>query len=429
MHAVRVSNGKVLYGNNANVKRNPASNIKLFTAAAALRELRPWHRFTTTLKGEKDGSHVANLVVVGGGDPTLGQMELLKIASRLKRLGVKSIGKISIDAFLFWTIASCRHRLSNNQARPPHFGRPSQPSRLKELRTRSKSSRLQYWVPRRPSSSTFRAILRSKTKPPPTMRITPISKSPNAPLGKHRMVMRVEGILPIDDPPVTFPQRVLNPLAHAAYALSAALRTVGIKGKQLRRRVEPPAQALPLLVEHRSDSLDDILKRLGKRSDNFTAEMLLKAMGKQEGIPASSAAALNVVRQQMKSIGVPVEQITLVNGSGLFNGNASTPRAFTTLLRRMALDPEVGPDFVAHLSISRGDGTLKRRKRLPRIRRPRKNRNSRRGCLVVRLHSKKAAFELDRVQHFAQRREGSHRKSKKARRPNSQRALTPIKKH
>jgi serine-type D-Ala-D-Ala carboxypeptidase/endopeptidase (penicillin-binding protein 4) len=64
--------GDVLYDHGGSENRVPASNMKLFTAAAALRSLGPDHRFSTRAVA---GSTANEVVLTGGGDVLLGPGE------------------------------------------------------------------------------------------------------------------------------------------------------------------------------------------------------------------------------------------------------------------------------------------------------------------------------------------------------------------
>ncbi len=78
MVAIKVASletGKVLFEQNANKLLSPASNMKLYTVAAALDRLTPDYRFKTSVysqeKPESDGTLKGDLIIYGGGDPSL----------------------------------------------------------------------------------------------------------------------------------------------------------------------------------------------------------------------------------------------------------------------------------------------------------------------------------------------------------------------
>jgi D-alanyl-D-alanine carboxypeptidase/D-alanyl-D-alanine-endopeptidase (penicillin-binding protein 4) len=81
---------------------DPASNAKLFTAAAALSLLHGNYRFETGLYGEQSGSTVNRLVIRGHGDPSLVTKDLWDMVQDLKALGVRRVeGDIFVDQRFF----------------------------------------------------------------------------------------------------------------------------------------------------------------------------------------------------------------------------------------------------------------------------------------------------------------------------------------
>ena len=69
-----LDDGSVVFAQNPDELLNPASNVKLFTAAAALARLGPEYRFETEFltdaESARQGRQVKTLYVRGKGDPT-----------------------------------------------------------------------------------------------------------------------------------------------------------------------------------------------------------------------------------------------------------------------------------------------------------------------------------------------------------------------
>jgi D-alanyl-D-alanine carboxypeptidase/D-alanyl-D-alanine-endopeptidase (penicillin-binding protein 4) len=108
----------------------------------------------------------------------------------------------------------------------------------------------------------------------------------------------------------------------------------------------------------------ELLSALGKESDNFYAEMLLKAIGaKAKGRPASSSAGAEAVRRALDEMGVADASVVVKNGSGLFDSDRMSAAMTTRLLRAMHRDPSGGPEYVAQLAVGGVDGTLRHRLR------------------------------------------------------------------
>ena len=106
----------VIYENNPNISLVPASVLKLMTTATALELLGGGMSFKTTLQysGNISDGHIlqGNIIIKGGGDPTLGRGEASNIVARwgnaIKKLGIDSIaGKIIGDASLYEDELAC----------------------------------------------------------------------------------------------------------------------------------------------------------------------------------------------------------------------------------------------------------------------------------------------------------------------------------
>lgn len=78
----------------------------------------------------------------------------------------------------------------------------------------------------------------------------------------------------------------------------------------------PPANSQPL-VQHDSKPLGELLKLMNMYSNNMMAQMLADAVG----------GAQVVAQKAAKAVGVPQEEIQLINGSGLGVENRISPRA------------------------------------------------------------------------------------------------------
>ena len=92
--AQMVDTGQVLASYNPDKIINPASNVKLITAAAALRILKPEYRYRTRYYAWGpiiDGVLKGHLVVKGFGDPTVVTERLKKVASGLANMGIKKL--------------------------------------------------------------------------------------------------------------------------------------------------------------------------------------------------------------------------------------------------------------------------------------------------------------------------------------------------
>lgn len=109
-----------------------------------------------------------------------------------------------------------------------------------------------------------------------------------------------------------------------------------------------------------TSSLRQSITVANKRSQGFYAEQILKTMGaiiKNEG---SFSGGLDVIRDFLTKIGIQENQYHLDDGSGLSKKNKATPDTMTTLLKYMYSHKNAGI-FVKSLPVSGTDGTLQNR--------------------------------------------------------------------
>ena len=182
------------------------------------------------------------------------------------------------------------------------------------------------------------------------------------------LAVRVDGAIPKQVRTLYYRRRVPDPKTYAALLLVRALKKAGVGGA-LAVEYGPVTERQPILVDMPSSQLSSLLYPLGKWSDNFTAEMLLKILGAQLERPGTSANGTVVVREELMKMGVDTEGLVMVNGSGLFDGNQIAPRHVTETLVAVYRDPAIRAEYVAHLAVAGSDGTLQTRlKDLPRPR-------------------------------------------------------------
>jgi serine-type D-Ala-D-Ala carboxypeptidase/endopeptidase (penicillin-binding protein 4) len=152
-----------------------------------------------------------------------------------------------------------------------------------------------------------------------------------------------------------------NPAVAGALLFRNALRRVGISvgGAGTGRG---RADDMPLATVE-SAPLSEILQWMGRVSDNFTAEILLKQLGTFGGGVGTSARGAAVVRSALAQAGVPLAGVRVADGSGLSSLDRLTTKALAGLLRVVWDDPEIRRFFVASLPVAGISGTLAHRMR------------------------------------------------------------------
>jgi D-alanyl-D-alanine carboxypeptidase/D-alanyl-D-alanine-endopeptidase (penicillin-binding protein 4) len=140
----------------------------------------------------------------------------------------------------------------------------------------------------------------------------------------------------------------------AATALAGELRAIGVDVSKRGRAGTTPDGALALAgVE--SEPLATLLKYQNVPSDNYIAEMLLKATGMTEETAGTTARGAAVVEDTAASLFDLTPRV--VDGSGLSRGNATSPREVVDLLAGKFTDGV----FVDSLAVAGVSGTLESR--------------------------------------------------------------------
>jgi D-alanyl-D-alanine carboxypeptidase/D-alanyl-D-alanine-endopeptidase (penicillin-binding protein 4) len=107
-----------------------------------------------------------------------------------------------------------------------------------------------------------------------------------------------------------------------------------------------------------SPPLAQIIEFMDHWSDNFTAEMLLKAIGYTVLGRGTTAAGADVTRRDLAAAGVPLAGVRIVDGSGLSRLDRVTARELTTLLVKIWDDPALRRVVLAALPVAGESGTL-----------------------------------------------------------------------
>jgi serine-type D-Ala-D-Ala carboxypeptidase/endopeptidase (penicillin-binding protein 4) len=343
-----LSSGETLYARNAERNFVPASALKMVTGAAALELLGPEHRFRTeilTSAPVRDGVLRGDLVVRGGGDPTLSgrfhetPRALFRAwADSLRSQGIRRVSGAVVG-------------LDGVFADPP-FGRgwmwddldAPYAAEIGGLVFNEGATLLRVHPSRRaggpaiisaePASGYVRIVNRVITGEAGDSAWLQVTREPAGP------GMIVTGRIPPD----TFLTRavaVREPARYFATVLRETLREAGIpvdgpifvEGD--RTIGEMDAGALRPLFVHRSPPLAEILPAMMHPSQNLMAEMLLRSLGSEVAGSGTAVAGAGAVQRFLAMRGVrPAGRIA--DGSGLSTYNLISPRTVAELLETMA---------------------------------------------------------------------------------------------
>lgn len=292
---VDVASGKLLYGAGAGQALTPASTTKIATAVAALSAMGGEHRFTTRAVLEPD---TKELVLVGGGDPTL-------------------------------------------TARADVGGRAS----LRTLATSAAAALKKRGL--------TRVTLSYDTTLYAGSQLHPIGVNPN--LAPVTALSADEGRTDASDSGPT--ARVSDPASDATAAFARFLTAAGV-----RTTAPGPSKATTRaqsLATVSSPPLSTLVERMLTNSDNDIAEALARQTAVATGVRADFAGAGKAVMAQLKKLGLPVAGARFKDGSGLDRQDRLTANLLTALLVK-AGDPR-RPDLrpvLTGLPVAGFTGTL-----------------------------------------------------------------------
>jgi D-alanyl-D-alanine carboxypeptidase/D-alanyl-D-alanine-endopeptidase (penicillin-binding protein 4) len=376
---VSLDSGATLYRRNAESLFLPASNTKLFTAALALQTLGADARFQTTLYAtaapRSDGTLAGDLILDGGGDPSLGDPEASpdwadRFAAQLAARGVRRVrGDLIADDTYFagppfgggWEALDLQ---TGYGAQAGALGAQDNEVHVKVARQGAHCCTVTVDPPdsgMRVSNLTGDAVPLSLYRPP----------------GSD--VLYATGSLRTNVPRGTFTLSAPDGALFAANLLRDALARRGIALDGRVRVVHWP-QTDEALAGHPTEigsidspPLSQLLTHTLKHSDNRYAQMLLQQVGvrtaatgvcadRMEPPQTSADWGLCAMRAFLDRVGIDGDEATLGDGAGLSRHDLVTPGATVKLLAWIARQPFANVLREA-LPVAGIDGTLQYRMR------------------------------------------------------------------
>ncbi|MDX8430894.1 MAG: D-alanyl-D-alanine carboxypeptidase/D-alanyl-D-alanine-endopeptidase [Candidatus Algichlamydia australiensis] len=358
---VSLSDGRVVYERNRHLRFVPASTAKLFTVAAGLDQLGVDFQFKTEMRmrGKIEGSALSgDLVLVGGGDPSLKRYHFQEFVEVLKSKNIEVIrGDLIVDAGCYDEIACAPGWMwddSPTSWNPPLGGLNIDHSRIVlavEAGEVGKAPTV------RILNSGEEVTIQNRAK---TIQGKKSEISVERPLSSLGKSVVVEGSVIADEAPRIYKVPAVDPTRHAAMAFSDELKKQGIL-LQGRIKFESSPRNTTALAVQSSASLADLSKKMLKDSDNYYADSLFKQLGAKRGQGSWQSGSRQVRNFLQEKLSSQMEDFVVLDGSGLSRYNLASPSHFVSLLQWVHDESPYAEEFKAALSIGGVDGTLKKR--------------------------------------------------------------------
>ncbi len=336
----------------------PASNVKLLTTAAALRQLGPQFRYRTSIY--EVAAPATTLRLVGRGDPSFTNVQLRSLAEQLRRQRIRQVDHLIVDDSYFQgTAINPSWEWEDIQA---DYGAPVNSLILNQNAVELQLFPQALGQPLRVAWSDPAVVVewgienRSITVGPQASTSVTVTRN----LG--RPVLQVAGQMPLGSKPQSLNLAVLEPAQQFLRHFRQALREEQLRVARTSIASAPTPGKGREIAAVASPLLPQLLIETNQESNNLYAESLLRTMGATQSPTAinSSAAGLAVVKATLTQLGVAPQSFILADGSGLSRHNLASPAALVQTLSAIAQAPQAGV-FRASLPVAGVSGTLKNR--------------------------------------------------------------------
>jgi serine-type D-Ala-D-Ala carboxypeptidase/endopeptidase (penicillin-binding protein 4) len=351
---------------NANEPMLPASTMKLVTTYSGLSILGPDYRWKTTAyaDGQVDAQGVlhGNLYIQGTGDPKLVPEELIDLVDQIRKNGITGIdGALVLDKRYFDASTRDLPAFDNDDSAPYNVGPDPLLYAFKSLSfTLTPNADGQVSIDVLPQL----AQLQIDNE----LRVTRGACTGSLQAASPSVAQTQGGFVQasfIGDYPLRCGPRTINVAAldHSTFFAGGFLALWKQAGGTFQgtTREGPTPTAARLVGTHRSPVLSDVVRDINKFSNNVMARNLFLTIGAaQSKPPATTAKSAAAIQAFLRRSALPMNGLTLDNGSGLSRNETITATSLADLLVAANSSP-VAQVFVESLPIAGVDGTMRNR--------------------------------------------------------------------
>ncbi|KTD33209.1 D-alanyl-D-alanine carboxypeptidase [Legionella nautarum] len=367
IEVVDVTTGATLFSRNRSRTFIPASNMKLFSDAAALMVLGPDYRFRNQLSTNatqlQQGALKGSLYLHLSGDPSFSHERLATLIAGLKAWHINHIqGNVYIDS---------SHAVANPY--PPgwmatdlvySYGAPAAPLIID-------TNRLMVTVNPADKPGEPAVIETDDASGSISINNQVKTKASSAHCGVDFSMdkdnhLTVRGCVGVGQWAVMQKMAIRNPLSYAQGLVKRQLSEANIAFEGEVMLGKAPSGSL-LIATETSKPISQLMADTLKPSDNLYADSLfLHAAEKLNGSPVDWGDAQFIVKKFIQQqTGIELGNAVLTDGSGLSRYDLLTPNQTVSLLRFLYERFPLSYEYIAALPVSGRDGTLQRRFKKP----------------------------------------------------------------
>lgn len=354
LQIVEVESGAVVAQRNPNMPLAPASNMKLFTTAAAIDLLKPTFEVTTTVyvRGNVDptGTLDGDIRIVGHGDPTIGgrfhdgqsTAVVQEWATDLQRAGIKMVrGNLVFEYGYFdtdyihptWPL----DQLVNWYEAPVSaFSMQEGCVQVRVLPSRAGGQCVVQLEPPTSFLNVANSCITGRGLPFITR-------------FRYSNTVIVRGGVPARSGATEVFVSVEEPIQYFATVTSEVFERSGLKVQGQIILTPRDTRGDWRAVAQHTTPMNVLVYVINKKSQNHYAEQVLKMIGAEIKKNGSWAAGSQAVTEWLTTkVGVPQSEYSMADGSGMSRNNRASSSAFIHLLRYMWKSPW-REDFVSSM--------------------------------------------------------------------------------
>lgn len=361
IQVVSLKDHKIVYTRNAEKLFRPASNLKLFTTAAALELLGKDFRFKTEVYTDaiQEGVVKGSVYLKGYGDPLLTTAHLDSLARMVYESGVRVIqGDIVGDVSYFDDVFWGKGWMWDDD--PGYYWPYFSPLTVngntvsvKVLPGITEGDPVS--VALEPETSFITVVNRASTTSDTTKPKLTVTRR----WKERQNVIVVEGAARPNSNFSTFRFNVWKPELYTLILFKERLLSYGIT---IRGALRLDFVRNPILLHSISHPLDSVVVFINKESENLAAEQVLKTIAAElRGAPGNTDTAISLVKNFLAGIGIDTATTIIADGSGVSRYNLISPEAIIHILVNQYYNPFTSESFLRSLPIAGIDGTLKSR--------------------------------------------------------------------